>query len=746
MKLKPSNLTPVWITLSIIFLVSALSWFRVDLFERLECVTFDLRVRQCWKQGPSVSPKLGFVYIDESTLEAVNSGQLGYRFGLYWPRQVYGRLLDELAQEGATASALDVIFGELRPDHAPVQMSDGTLQESDEYFARRLRSNPGAILAMSGEVTPPELFLTNAPWIGDITTEKDSDGILRRARAFRTYRTWHPFFRKLASDPAFGVDLQRFTLTNGTLVLHRSRVEDIVIPLDGAGTFALADLSGKGGSGRALPFIEKRVWHMGIVAAALGAGLNLERADVDLERGQIVIPAKDGMARVVPVDSQGRFYIDWAIKAGDPSLLREPMHQLLLKNKLRLQGTNVISSWQGKLAFIGSSAVMGNDLTDRGATPLESDTLLVTKHWNVANAFLNNRFVHRAPFGMEVLLIALMGFLAAIITLKMRAMVALLATTLVIALYIAIAFKVYTESRYWIPIILPVLGASLITHLCLVTWRVVFEQADKRRVSAILATIVSPKIARELLVAEKLSLGGARREVTVLFADVRGFTELTDASQEEAEQQVKARNLAFQEAEDHVNEQARLTLATVNQYLGIVADTVVTHDGTLDKFIGDCVMAFWGAPTPTPRHACNCVRAAIEAQRAVARLNAQRAATNRTLEVENRARAAAGLLLKPLLPILGLGMGINTGMATVGLMGSEVQTVVRQGNYTVFGREINVASRLESLSERAQIHIGESTYQQLLRDDPDLAKLCRPKQPVAVKGIRNPVQIYQVEW
>ena len=186
----------------------------------------------------------------------------------------------------------------------------------------------------------------------------------------------------------------------------------------------------------------------------------------------------------------------------------------------------------------------------------------------------------------------------------------------------------------------------------------------------------------------------------------------------------------------------RETLNTVNLYLGLVADTVIKQDGTLDKFIGDCVMAFWGAPTPNPKHALACVRAAIEAQRAVYQLNRQRSTENRKRELENLARVSAGLPPKPMLPILLLGSGINTGMATVGLMGSAAE----MQNYTVFGREVNLASRLESASGRGRIFIGQATYEQLLRDDPALAATCVELPPRDLKGFRSAVKAYEVPW
>jgi adenylate cyclase len=281
------------------------------------------------------------------------------------------------------------------------------------------------------------------------------------------------------------------------------------------------------------------------------------------------------------------------------------------------------------------------------------------------------------------------------------------------------------------------------THVALVTWRVVFEQTERRRVRSIFSRIVSPNIVNELLQAERLSLGGARREVTVLFADVRGFTEFTDLSQEKAAAYIAENQLSGAAAEAYSNEQARETLSTVNTYLALVADQVKNHDGTLDKYIGDCVMAFWGAPTPNLKHASACVNAAIDAQRAVHELNRHRREENQKREVENAGRVSTGLAPRPMLPILLLGSGINTGLATVGLMGSEAHI----SNYTVFGREVNLASRLEGLSGRGRILISEATYQRLLAEDPPLAATCTALPELKnLKGIRAAVKVYEVPW
>ena len=217
---------------------------------------------------------------------------------------------------------------------------------------------------------------------------------------------------------------------------------------------------------------------------------------------------------------------------------------------------------------------------------------------------------------------------------------------------------------------------------------------------------------------------------------------MTDLASARAEDYVRQNNLTGKAAEVYLDQQAQEVLATVNLYLGAVADVIKKHEGTLDKYIGDCVMAFWGAPTPNPKHALSCVQAAIEAQRGIYSLNLARAAENKLREAENVKRAAANQPLLYMHNLLSLGTGINSGLVTVGLMGSDAHIL----NYTVFGREVNLASRLEGVSGRGRIIIGEATYEDLKRDDPELAARCSPQPPVTVKGIRNAVKIFEVPW
>lgn len=754
MKLKPSKRMPGFIALGVILLVSLLRLIQFDFFERLERMTYDFRARRALHTHSLVATNLGFVFIDEESVKRVWNGSLGYHFGLLWPRQVYGAAVHELAEQGARAVALDIVFGELRSDQPPVQLGNGAIgEESDEFLGTQMRRAGNVLIAVTPEVLPPSLFLTNALGQGDISADKDSDGILRRARAVRVYRHWHEAFRQMEADPEYAVDLRRARLLPRQIILPRpAELGDITIPLDAEGNFDLGDFWGdklpSGVARKTRPFADELVWHMGVVLAARELNLDLAHAQIDLAGGRITLHGPAGVERVLPVDAEGYFYIDWCLPEGDSRLTEQPIHELLAQYRRRLEGqTNgLVNIWRGKLAVMGSRAVVGNNLTDRGATPLSNDTLLVSKHWNVANSIITGRFVRRASLATELALIALLGIIAAVVTWRLRVLIASGVVTLVLLLYAGLAVVVYLQTRYWLPIVLPGCAALLMTHICLVTWRVVFEQAEQRRIKSFFSTLVSPKIVHELLQADKLSFDGARREITVLFADVRGFTEFTDASQERVAEFVHRNHLTGAAAEACFDEQARETLGTINLYLGLVADTIIRHDGTLDKFIGDCVMAFWGAPTPNTKHAVDCVRAAIGAQRAIFDLNQTRAAENQQREAENLARAAAGQPPRRLLPLLFLGTGINTGMATVGIMGAEAKAAVRQGNYTVFGREVNLASRLEGASGRGRIFINQSTFEHLQRDDSTLAATCVAQPPLHVKGIRTLIQVYEVPW
>ena len=741
MQLKRPKRAPILLALAVLALVCGMRCWNPDLPDRLERITYDFRVRAAQNVAAPVATNLAFLAIEDSSIRAIRHNLLGQSYGLYWPRHIYGRLVEELSAQGAEVIAFDVLFGELRTDHAAVQMAEGGFIESDDFFAIKMHQASNVITAFTADVTPPDLFTTNSFALGDISTEKDSDGVLRRIKSFSL--KWHPVFKSASRQ--LGVDLEQAEIRPNKIVFPLPGGTNLTVALDGDGNFDLAEFVGdempKGMKRFDKPF--ERVWDLGVVMAAQQLHLNLAQAEVDLPGGKIKLHGPNGIERTIPVDARGFFYINWQLTATSPKLFRQPVEALLKQDKLRVGGeTNGLQDdFRGKLVVIGSAA-QGNDLSDRGATPLENDTLLVSKHWNVANSVITGQFIHRAPLWVEIMLILCLGLLTACITWELRAIAAFILVLMLMTLFFCASVYIFTHFHWWLPVIYPLAGAMLALHFILLVHLVFFEEQDKRRVKSLFSKLVSPNIVNELLQADQLSLGGSHREVTVFFADVRGFTALTDQMQESVAEHIRANQVESATAEKFFEESARETLEIVNLYLATVAEAVKRHDGTLDKYIGDCVMAFWNAPVANEKHAVAAVLAAVDAQRAIYELNVKRQAENPAREIENRARLAAGRPARPLNVALQLGTGINSGLVTVGLMGSEEHGF----NYTVFGREVNLASRLEGVSGSGRIIISDLTYFQLLRHAPELASTCSELFPEKVKGFREAVRIYEVPW
>jgi adenylate cyclase len=207
--------------------------------------------------------------------------------------------------------------------------------------------------------------------------------------------------------------------------------------------------------------------------------------------------------------------------------------------------------------------------------------------------------------------------------------------------------------------------------------------------SQYLSPDVMEEIARD---PSAIKLGGEKREMTVLFSDLRGFTSLSETLEPEQLVQI------------------------LNTYLTRMSDVVFKHQGTIDKYMGDAIMAFWGAPRPQPDHARRACLVAIEMVRELEQLNAEFAAEG--------------------IPKLMMGIGLNTGQMAVGNMGSQ-----RRFDYTIMGDAVNLGSRLEGLNKEygTSIILSEATLQQA---GPDVR--ARFLDLVAVKGKKEPTAVYEL--
>lgn len=203
--------------------------------------------------------------------------------------------------------------------------------------------------------------------------------------------------------------------------------------------------------------------------------------------------------------------------------------------------------------------------------------------------------------------------------------------------------------------------------------------------------MMSPNLAEQVM-SGRLSVekGGADREITVLFADIRGFTAMSE------------------------QRRAGEIVGMLNEYFELMVEIIFKYEGTLDKFIGDAIMVVWGAPVAQPDHAVRAVKTAIEMQQGVEELN--------------RVRMGRGE------PPLGVGIGINSGEGVAGYMGST-----KKMEYTVIGNTVNVASRLCSNASRGEIVVSEMTFRRLGGEFP-----ADTLPPTSVKGISRPLQTYRI--
>lgn len=219
------------------------------------------------------------------------------------------------------------------------------------------------------------------------------------------------------------------------------------------------------------------------------------------------------------------------------------------------------------------------------------------------------------------------------------------------------------------------------------------EQQEKMKIKQAFSQYVMPALIEEILKdPSKLKLGGDKRYITIMFSDIRGFTTLSEKLSPEQ------------------------LVEVMNMYLTRMTDIILENRGTVDKYIGDAIMAFWGAPIPEPEQKRLAVRTAIEMKHALVEVNK---------DLKDRG-----------LPAIDIGVGINSGDVIVGNMGSD-----KRFNYTALGDHVNLASRLEGLNKfyHSNIIISEFVY-----DDVADMFVCRDLDLVKVKGKTQPVKIFEV--
>jgi adenylate cyclase len=390
--------------------------------------------------------------------------------------------------------------------------------------------------------------------------------------------------------------------------------------------------------------------------------------------------------RVIPVIGANRLLVNFL---GPPSSPDGDGPFDILPLVDALDGTFDHARLQDKIVLI---AVTLPNL-DEHATPTTSGTRM----WgaevlaNAIETLVQQRYLTPAPVLVTVALMFGLALLAAVLVAVAHPLSAT-GGTLAAAVVYLIAAMVAVDNGLLLNVVYP--PATLVLALGVtLAYRVLSEQAEQRMLRQVMGVYLSPSVSQWVLhEPDRLRLGGETRTMSVLFSDVRGFTTLSEAMEPQA------------------------LVALLNEYMTAMTEIIFRHDGVLDKYIGDAVMAFWNAPLEQPDHAQRASAAALEM---VARLG--------DLQSEWRSRG---------IPALELGIGINTGPMVVGNMGSRQRMA-----YTVLGDAVNVAARLEGLSKLygTRVVISEAT-----RDAAGDAFVYRSLDLVAVKGRAGALSVFEI--
>lgn len=650
-------------------LLGLLALFRPPtLAEQVELRILDWHARM---RGALPAPDgITIVAIDEQSLDRIGRWP--------WPRTHTAGIIARLAEGGARVIALDLVLAE--PDENSQLVLARTLAE--RYRALGLHRAPG----------PAAEF---ARVLEEALAAADPDQALTEVLAAvrRVVLPYYFVFPPMAAEPPDDA-VRR--------LLNRSRIVGFVTPE------AERAIAPRDAAGVLLPLPR-------FLAASAGNGhVNVyPDADGALRRLELVIRLGDGLypslaletARLALGLPRTRVQVggDDTIRLGSRAIPTDPGGQMHLsyygpaRTFRHVPAADVLTAAappdvQDHVVLLGFTA---HGLMDVRPTPFDSVMPGVESLATAVANLLEGRSLHRHPSIQVVEALAVL-LLAAAGPLALPRLGAVWGTVVAVGLGAATTGAVHAAFRSgtWVHLA-PLLLALAVGHVGSVTYQVLTEERERRWIKQAFRQYVPPAVVEQIgRDPSRLTFGGERRVLTVLFTDIRGFTTYS---------------------EGHPPEEV---VAALHEYLTALVEVVFRHRGTLDKFIGDAIMAFFGAPFDNPAHALQACRAAIEMSEVVARLNKQWQAEGR----------------QP----FRTGFGIATGEVLVGNFGSS-----QRFTYTVIGDQVNLAARLESLNKDYEtarhIIVSEGTYEQV-KDH----VVARPLGSVTVKGKHQAVGIYDL--
>ncbi|WP_316978736.1 CHASE2 domain-containing protein [Shumkonia mesophila] len=619
--------------------------------------TFDLYQRMSPRTVPPPESKpVTIIDLDEDSLSEVGQWP--------WPRNVIARLVSNLTQMGAVLVAFDMVFPEADRMN-PLTIAD-SIAGLDEETRERLRGLPGNDALFADVIKRGRVVLGQAGFRGE---KADATPPVRKSIALKGPKP-HQFVENFRS------------LVRNVPVIEKAAL--------GHGIFSLA--SEPDGIVRRVPTIFA---HQG----ELYPSLPIEMLRVLFQRPTLLVETNEAGVTSIGIASKSVFPPN-GLKLGTDSKGRvwpyfsKRDRAKYVSAREVLTGTADPALIRGKLTIIGTSAV---GLLDIRSTPTEEIMPGVEVHAQLIEAVLTGNFLSRPNNinGAEAALVLIGGLLIIWLVPAVGARWTLLLFLVIAGSALGTSWYLFAERKILFDAGFAV-ASMLVLYVLLTYTGYAREEAGRRQVRNAFAHYLSPAMVEKLAEnPSQLSLGGEKRDMTMLFCDVRGFTTISE--------QFDAEGLT------------RL----INKLLTPLTDIILNRQGTVDKYMGDCIMAFWNAPLDDAEHARHACLAALA-------MNAEMVPLNQRLEAEAQAEGRPHLPLK-------IGIGINSGDVVVGNMGSD-----QRFDYSVLGDHVNLASRLEGQSKTygVDIIIGDNTW----RKAPDLAVL--ELDLIKVKGKTAAVRVH----
>ena len=591
----------------------ALAATHLPLAETYENRSFDVRAR-LFADPTQASRDVVAVVIDQKSLDVIGrpkseGGTIGW--GWPWPRDFYAYVVDYLVYSGARAVVFDLLFSE--PSVYMHRLED---VEDDTALAKATSRRPVVHAVM-----------------------------LTQESVARADRTWKANFRQTARtarrvDGITGEPFNKATLPIPEILEATSALGSITFTPDDDGVLRTVWPTMRYAPLGSSDMVE--VWSLA-TAAALVAGRDL---DLKVEHGRAELRV-DG--RPIPLDDDGRMVLRF--HGGEEVYRQYPFVNVLQSARRKEAGEPIRDArpadFRDKIVIIGATAA---GLLDLRATPMGGVMPGFLIQATALDNLVQGNPIWRVTPATRAAIVFALAVAAGALAMIRATRLGILAVSAIAILYIAVTAWAYGARGIWLDVVAPV-AAVAFAWAGSTGYAYVTEGRERRFLRDAFSRYLAPDVV-EALVAQpgRLSLGGETRELTVMFADVAGFTTL-------AEGRAPAE-----------------VVSLMNECFEQLTGVIQRHGGTVDKFIGDAVMAFWNAPVAQADHAARAMRAARELLDAVDRVNASWADRK--------------------LPRLGMRVGLATGPATVGNVGSQTKF-----NYTVMGDTVNLASRLEGAAK-----------------------------------------------